>query len=146
MRIYASTKKNTNAKIIEPFFHETRHLSYIWSPDNKELFQVECNKIYYVKQNRKGEKMKTLLGAFPITIDPIEYLKSDDECYQIPPKSRSEFLLHKVYKPSPTSLVEWIFVYEGENLKENYFALPAEADINEPSIKAELLWGLCPRG
>ena len=62
MRIYASTKKNTNAKIIEPFFHETRHLSYIWSPDNKDLFQVECNKIYYVKQNRKGEKMKTLLG------------------------------------------------------------------------------------
>jgi hypothetical protein len=142
MRIY-TTKKNVPSQL-EPFLYETRTVNYIWSQKNEELFQIENNKIFYVQQSRKGEKTKTLLGAFPITIDQTEYIKASEECYQIPPKCRSEILLQKVYKPSPTSLVEWIFVYEGEIFKENYFSLSADADINTPGIKADLIWGLHP--
>ena len=143
-------KKNSILEKLEPYYVETRHINYIWTSDKtstttdcSELYQVENNRIYYIRQIKAREKIKTLLGAFPITIDKTEYIK-EEECYQIPPKCRNEFLRHKVYKNSPTSLVEWIFVYEGEQLRENYFYLPNNLDINEPSIKADLLWGLCP--
>ena len=153
-------KKNSILEKLEPYYVETRHINYIWTcttndssttsassssttSNCSELYQVENNRIYYIRQIKAREKIKTLLGAFPITIDKTEYIK-EEECYQIPPKCRNEFLRHKVYKNSPTSLVEWIFVYEGEQLRENYFYLPNNLDINEPSIKADLLWGLCP--
>jgi hypothetical protein len=150
MRIYAGTsaagtsvkdEKKNLLKLLEPHYYETQHIHYIWT--SNDLYQVENNRIYYVRQLKTREKTKTLLGAFPITIDHTEYIK-EDECYQIPPKSRNEFLRHKVYKRTPTSLVEWIFVYEGEQLRENYFHVPKNTDINEPEIKADLLWGLCP--
>ena len=145
-------KKNSILEKLEPYYVETRHINYIWTSDStsktsttdcSELYQVENNRIYYIRQIKVREKVKTLLGAFPITIDKTEYIK-EEECYQIPPKCRNEFLRHKVYKNSPTSLVEWIFVYEGDTLRENYFYLPNNLDINEPSIKADLLWGLHP--
>ena len=149
MRIYASVssnivdkKKNKLSDLLEPHYYETRHIHYIHA-NTTDLYQVENNKIYYVRQMKINEKSKTLLGAFPITIDHTEYIK-EDECYQIPPKSRTEFLRHKVYKKTPASLVEWIFVYEGDQLRENYFYIPKDTDINDATIKADLLWGLCP--
>ena len=148
MRIFASINNKANNVLnkLEPFFFELRHLSYILSNNvsgSNQMYQVEHNKIYNVHISQVKEKTKTLLGAFPITIDYTEYIK-EDECYQIPPKCRSEFLVQKIYKPSPESLVEWVFVYEGETLKDNYFYVPGYADINSPAIKADLLWGLCP--
>jgi hypothetical protein len=144
MRIYTNKKANNVLNKLEPFFFEVRHLSYIYSNSNNisnEMYQVEHNKIYNVRVSQVKEKTKTLLGAFPISIDYTEYIK-EDECYQVPPKCRSEFLVQKIYKPSPSSLVEWFFVYEGETLKENYFYVPGYADINSASVKADLLWGL----
>ena len=150
MRIYASINNKANNVLnkLEPFFFEVRHLSYIYSTSgsnsisgSNEMYQVEHNKIYNVRVSQMKEKTKTLLGAFPISIDYTEYIK-EDECYQVPPKCRSEFLVQKIYKPSPSSLVEWVFVYEGETLKENYFYVPGYADINSASVKADLLWGL----
>ena len=144
MRIYTNKKANNVLNKLEPFFFEVRHLSYIYSVSNSnEMYQVEHNKIYNVRVSKGKEKTKTLLGAFPITIDYTEYIK-EYECYQVPPKCRSEFLVHKIYKPSPSSLVEWVFVYEGDYLKENYFNVPGYADINSPQVKADLLWGLHP--
>lgn len=148
MRIYASINNKANNVLnkLEPFFFELRHLSYIYSISNSnsnQMYQVEHNKIYNVRISQVKEKTKTLLGAFPITIDYTEYIK-EDECYQVPPKCRSEFLVQKIYKPSPSSLVEWVFVYEGETLKENYFYVPGYADINSVQVKADLLWGLHP--
>jgi hypothetical protein len=151
MRIYTNKKANNVLNKLEPFFFELRHLSYILSNNvsgsisnsiSNEMYQVEHNKIYNVRVSQGKEKTKTLLGAFPITIDYTEYIK-EDECYQVPPKCRSEFLVQKIYKPSPSSLVEWVFVYEGEILKENYFYVPGYADINSAQVKADLLWGFC---
>jgi hypothetical protein len=147
-------KKNSLFDKLEPYYYETRHLNYIWTGGSSttsassttggsDLYQVENNKIYYIRQLKSKERTKTLLGAFPITIDHIEYIK-EDECYQIPPKCKNEFLRHKVFKRTPTSLVEWVFVYEGDLLRENYFYVPMNHDINEVDIKADLLWGLHP--
>ena len=148
MKVYSSVSTTTKdekknlLKLLEPHFYEVRNLNYIWTANNTDLYQVENNRIYYIRQlKEKDNKTKTLLGAFPITIDHTEYIK-ENECYQIPPKSRNEFLRHKVYKRTPTSLVEWIFVYEGDQFRENYFYVPKNTDINEPDIKADLLWGL----
>ena len=146
--ISTDKKKNNLFDKLEPHYYETRHFNYIWTgasstAGTSELYQVENNKIYYIRQLKSKEKTKTLLGAFPITIDHIEYIK-EDECYQIPPKCKNEFLRHKVFKRTPTSLVEWVFVYEGDQLRENYFYVPMQHDINEAGIKADLLWGLCP--
>ena len=142
MRIYASINNKANNVLnkLEPFFFEIRHLSYICSISGS-MYQVEHNKIYNVRVSQVKEKSKTLLGAFPISIDYTEYIK-EDECYQVPPKCRCEFLVQKIYKPSPSSLVEWVFVYEGETLKDNYFYVPGYAEINSAQIKADLLWGL----
>ena len=143
MRIYAhkEIKKNVLTQLA-PYFTETKQLHYLLN--KSDLFQLEHNKIYYVQQSKKNEpKVKTLFGAFPITIDKTEYLREMDESYQIPPQCKSEILLQKIYKPSPTSLVEWVFVYADDRLKENYFAVPAGTDINEPGVKADLMWGLC---
>jgi len=154
MRIFASINNKANNVLnkLEPFFFELRHLSYILSNNvsgsisnsisNSQMYQVEHNKIYNVRVSQVKEKTKTLLGAFPISIDYTEYIK-EYECYQVPPKCRSEFLVQKIYKPSPESLVEWVFVYEGEILKENYFFVPGYADINSAQVKADLLWGFC---
>ena len=145
MRIYAHTilKKNVLSHL-EPFYFETRQLSYITNADsrstNEDLYQVEQNKIYYIRRV-KNEKQKTLFGAFPITIDHTEFIK-EDECYQVPVKYKTEFLRHKVFKSSPSSLVEWVFVYENDQMRENYFYVPSIEDINSPAIKADLMWCL----
>lgn len=153
MRIYAHTilKKNVLTNI-EPFYYETRQLNYISrahsdsistntiGTGSDDLYQVEQNKIYYIRCIN-SEKQKTLFGAHPITIDYTEFIK-EDECYQVPVKYKNQFFRHKVFKSSPSSLVEWVFVYENDQLKENYFYVPAREDINSSAIKADLLWCL----
>lgn len=144
MRIYAYTalKKNVLSHL-EPFYCETRQISYIKSTNevaSDDLYQVEQNKIYYVRRI-KNEKEKTFFGAFPITIDYTEFIK-EDECYQVPIKYKTEFFRHKVFKSSPSSLVEWVFVYENDQLKENYFYVPATENFNKPAIKADIMWCL----
>ena len=139
MRLYAHTTLKKNV------------LSYIASADeidaasaapalDLDLYQIEQNKIYFIRRINK-KSVKTLFGAFPITIDYTEFI-NEGECYQVPVKYKTQRLLHKVFKRSPSSWVEWVFVYEEAELKENYFYVPDHLDINSPAIKADLMWCL----
>jgi hypothetical protein len=142
MRIYGSAntnfiKKNNQAKL-EPYFYQIRNINYIHTSDG--LLQIENNRIYRIRVNN-APVIKTMIGAFPITVNKTEYTR-EGECYQVHPNSRHEFLIHKVYKASPTNLVEWICVYRENNLLDNYFSLPEGTDINSPDVKADLLFFL----
>ena len=84
---------------------------------------------------------KTLLGAFPVTIDESEFIR-EEECYQIAPRSFKEYTTVKTYRmPQHTSGLEWILEYKDNELHDNYFTFPTAsyADIHSPKIKAELL-------
>ena len=138
MRIYILSnsllKKNSLAKL-EPYFQGTRHISYIWSIQG--LLQVENNKIYQVRIHDVLAR-KSLLGAYPITIDESEFIR-EEECFQIAPRSYKEYTTLKSYRLTPTSEVEWVLEFKEDELHDNYFQLPKTADIHTPKIKAELL-------
>jgi hypothetical protein len=143
MRVYihsnANLKKNILDKL-EPYFHNERHICYIWSVGG--LLQVENNKIYKVKIQDVLAK-KTLLGAFPVTIDESEFLRKE-ECYQIAPRSYKEYTTLKAYRlpaqaQAQASVIEWILEYKDNELHDNYFSLPAGEDIHSPKNKADLL-------
>lgn len=135
MRIYilSTLKKNMLAKL-EPYFVHSRYISYIWSSDG--LLQIENEKIYRMKIKDVPAK-KTLLGAFPVTIDESEFIR-EEECYQIAPRTYKEYATLKTYRmPQHSSALELILEYKGDDLYDNYFSCPAGTDIQ--SIKAEIL-------
>jgi len=165
MRIYilsnAAVKKNILAKL-EPYLHNSRYISYIWSVNG--LLQVENDKIYKIKIKDVMSK-KTLLGAYPVTIDESEFIR-EEECYQIAPRSHKEYMTIKTYKlatianatatananatPNATasanlltasSNLEWIFEYKDDELHDNYFSLANGEfeDIHSPKVKTDLL-------
>lgn len=138
MRLYilsnSTVKKNILAKL-ETYFHNERYISYIWSIIG--LFQVENNKIYRMKIKDVQSK-KTLLGAYPVTIDESEIIR-EEECFQIAPRSYKEYTTLKAYRLQQDSLLEWILEYKDDELHDNYFTLPNGEDIHSPKIKAELL-------
>jgi len=138
MRIYILSNINLKKNIIEklePYFNNLRHISYIWSVNG--LLQVENNKIYKMKIKDVVSK-KTLLGAFPITIDESEFIR-EEECFQIAPRSYKEYTTLKSYRIQPTSNLEWILEYKDDELHDNYFYLPATEDLYSPKIKGEIL-------
>jgi len=123
MRVYIHNNKNDAAPNLEPYFHTICTIS---NKTTGDVLLLENNRIYRMKSASKNSEIKTILGIYPVTIkgEPVK----GEECYQIPPQSREEILTHKVYKKD---LVEWIFVYNDENvLLENYFSLPEGTDIN----------------
>ena len=141
MRIYilsnATLKKNILSKL-EPYLHSIRHICYIWSVNG--LLQVEDNKIYRV-QIKDVQSKKTLLGAFPVTIDESEFIRKE-ECFQIAPRSYEEYTMLKTYRISSTastSSIEWILEYKDDELNDNYFTLPNGEDIHSVKNKADLL-------
>ena len=138
MRIYILSnsllKKNSLAKL-EPYFQGVRHISYIWSIQG--LLQVENNKIYQVRIHDVLAR-KSLLGAYPITIDESEFIR-EEECFQIAPRAYKEYTTLKSYRLTPSSEVEWVVEYKDDELHDNYFQLPKTVDIHTPKIKAELL-------
>ena len=143
MRIYvlsnATLKKNILAKL-EPFLYNTRHISYIWAVNG--LVQVEDNKVYNV-QIKDVKSKKTLLGAFPVTIDESEFIRKE-ECFQIAPRSYKEYTTLKTYRlPACVNAcekpLEWILEYKGDELHDNYFTLPNGEDIHSVKNKADLL-------
>jgi hypothetical protein len=149
MRIYvlsnATVKKNILAKL-DPYLHNTRHICYIWSVNG--LLQVEGDKIYGIKIKDVPSK-KTLLGAFPVTIDESEFQRQE-ECYQIAPRSYKEYTILKTYSVSASShassqasshasLLEWVLEYKDDELHDNYFTLPNGEDIHSAKNKADLL-------
>jgi hypothetical protein len=138
MRIYilsnATLKKNILNKL-EPYLHSIRHICYIWSVNG--LLQLEENKIYQV-QIKDVQSKKTLLGAFPVTIDESEFIRKE-ECFQIAPRSYEEYTMLKTYKASSTSSIELILEYKDNELHDNYFTLPNGEDIHSAKNKADLL-------
>ena len=135
MRIYIHNNKKDNANALEPYFHTIRTIYNICNKETGDMMQIENNRIHRMKPVNTKSDIKTILGIYPVTIkdDAIR----GEECYQIPPQSKEEILKHKVYKKG---LVEWIFVYNDENvLLENYFSLPEGLDINNAAIKADML-------
>ena len=135
MRLFFKTGKKNMTTKLEPYFCETRNLSYIWSEDG--LLQVINNKIYRIRI-QDAPVINTLLGAFPVTLDPSEYIR-EDECYQVLPTNYPEFLTQKIYKISLDKKVEWVFEYQQDTLRDNYFLLPEGTDIHSAEIKADLL-------
>ena len=138
MRIYvlsnATLKKNILNKL-EPYLHSIRHICYIWSVNG--LLQVEENKIYRV-QIKDVQSKKTLLGAFPVTIDESEFIRKE-ECFQIAPRSYEEYTMLKTYSIASASSIEWILEYKDNELHDNYFTLPNGEDIHSAKNKADLL-------
>ena len=121
MRIYAYLIKDGNTELknkLEPYFYETRYSNRLWTPEG--LFQIENNKIFRVRI-KDVPVTKTMIGAFPVTIDASEFVQEPEESYQVPPQSQPEYLIQKVYRLS--SHIEWVFVYDssGEMLIDNYF-------------------------
>ena len=149
MRIYivsnATLKKNILSKL-EPYLHNTRYISYIWSVNG--LLQVEDNKVYRIKIKDVISK-KTLLGAFPVTMDESAFIR-EEECFQIAPRSHKEYTTLKIYKAgasgagtsaagTSTSSLEWVLEYKDDELHDNYFTLPNGEDIHSVKNKAALL-------
>ena len=96
MRIHILSNAVVKKKIalLDPYLRETRQICYIWSMSG--LLQIENNKIYKIKI-KDVPAIKTLLGAFPATIDESEFIR-EEECYQILPIAHKEYTTLKIYR------------------------------------------------
>lgn len=123
MKIYILSNQFVQQNLLEklePYLNSTQHISYIWSING--LIQVENRKIYNVKI-KDEPVIKTLIGAFPATIDKSEFIR-ENECYQIAPRSYNEYTEIVSYKLIQSSQLEWVFEYKDNVLCDNYFTLP----------------------
>lgn len=158
MRIYAYANNSNYAfsETIKPkltaYFCEVRHINNLWTPSG--LFQIEDNKLFRV-EIKDAPVVKTLLGAYPVTIDASEFSRASEQWYQVPPETHPELIIQKVYKASASttstsvssttsaaaSKLEWIFEYDssGEVLRDNYFYLPPNEDIHASENKADIM-------
>jgi hypothetical protein len=135
MRVYILSTLNVKKNMLDklaPYLHEIQQVSYIWSIDG--LLQLENDKLFRMKIKDVVAK-KTLVGAYPATIDESEFIR-EEEWHQIPPRSFKECLTLKSYR-LPDSSLEWILEYKDNELHDNYFKLPATEDIH--SAKTEVL-------
>ena len=140
MRIYSQPNKRsiTGKNNLIPYFWETRKKQYIFTEDGVK--QIEQNKMYNI-MIKDVPIVKTLLGAYPVTIDASDFVKVDEEWYQVPPETHPELIVQKVYKASVSMKLEWVFEYDssGEVLRDNYFYLPPNEDIHASENKADLM-------
>jgi hypothetical protein len=146
MRIYAYANNSNYAfsETIKPklaaYFVEVRHINNLWTPSG--LFQIEDNKLFRV-EIKDAPVVKTLLGAYPVTIDASEFSRASEQWYQVPPETHPELIIQKVYKASASAntKLEWIFEYDssGEVLRDNYFYLPPNEDMHASENKADLM-------
>lgn len=146
MRIYAYANNSNYAfnDTIKPklaaYFCEVRHINNLWTPSG--LFQIEDNKLFRV-EIKDAPVVKTLLGAYPVTIDASEFSRASEQWYQVPPETHPELIIQKVYKASASAntKLEWIFEYDssGEVLRDNYFYLPPNEDMHASENKADLM-------
>jgi hypothetical protein len=123
MRIYVLSNNVVKKKIalLEPYLQETRQICYIWSVNG--LLQIENNKIYKIKIKDVPTK-KTLLGAFPATIDESEFIRKE-ECYQILPIAHKEYTTLKIYRVKGSTLTNPA-PNPSTNLSENQTPNPSQ--------------------
>ena len=162
MRIYL--KKRLALALVPGFVPDIRSLTYIYTGKGydaegyihnaegyihnaegyihnaaSDLIQLD-QKLYKILSSPSVE-VKTMLGAWPVTLDKREYTRGE-EVYQVPPRAQVEQLTQYVYRLTPESLAEYREEYTASDhtLKYNYLSLPPEIkDIHQPEIKAELL-------
>ena len=136
MKIYILStqhvEKNTLPKL-EKYLTSTQYITYIWSIDG--LMQVENHKIYNI-HIKDVPVIKTLIGAYPATIDKSEFIR-ENETYQIAPRNFNEYTELVAYKLKPSSQLEWVFEYKDDVLNNNYFELPN--DVNYEVYQKEIL-------
>lgn len=141
MRIYCSNHLKDVPEKLESLFHANRTVTHINTNDG--VLFLNNNKIYRLMESKTPVK-KTMIGVFPATIKSEPY-DTTKECFQVPPHSTQEVFIHKVYKSSPESEVEYIFVKkQSGELVENYFSVQDGTDINRADVKADVLRGLTP--
>lgn len=129
-------EKNGILNKLEEYIHRTSYINFIWSING--LIEIEDKKIYSI-DIVDVPVIKTMFGAYPLTIDNSKYVRCE-ETYQIYPRSTKEYILQQRFKFSHDSKVEWVVEYKDNELYDNYFYIN-QVDVNcihtEP-IKSEL--------
>jgi hypothetical protein len=119
---------------------ETQYITYLHTSSG--LLRLDQNqKIYKMLVTNPSPNIKTMVGAWPVTVDKTEYTLGE-EIYQVPPKARVEQLRREIYRLRPESLVEYVQDFN-DLMPVYYLYIPAEIkDIHPPEIKADLLYFL----
>jgi hypothetical protein len=121
---------------LQPFIHKTSYISYIWSING--LLEVEDNKIFNIDVV-DVPVVKTLFGAYPITIDKSKFVRNE-ECYQVAPRTYNEYTEEQRFRLTPTSKVEWVIEFREDIIHDNYFYIPGDDDsvLHTEPIRTEL--------
>jgi len=121
---------------LQPFIHKTSYISYIWSING--LLEVEDNKIFNI-DIVDVPVVKTLFGAYPITIDKSKFVRNE-ECYQVAPRTYNEYTEEQRFRLTPTSKIEWVIEFREDIIYDNYFYIPGDDDsvLHTEPIRSEL--------
>jgi len=121
---------------LQPFIHKTSYISYIWSING--LLEVEDNKIFNIDVI-DVPVVKTLFGAYPITIDKSKFVRNE-ECYQVAPRTYNEYTEEQRFRLTPTSKIEWVIEFREDIIYDNYFYIPGDDDsvLHTELIRSEL--------
>ena len=121
---------------LQPFIHKTSYISYIWSING--LLEVEDNKIFNIDVV-DVPVVKTLFGAYPITIDKSKFVRNE-ECYQVAPRTYNEYTEEQRFRLTPTSKIEWVIEFREDIIHDNYFYIPGDDDsvLHTEPIRTEL--------
>ena len=121
---------------LQPFIHKTSYISYIWSING--LLEVEDNKIFNIDVV-DVPVVKTLFGAYPITIDKSKFVRNE-ECYQVAPRTYNEYTEEQRFRLTPTSKIEWVIEFREDIIYDNYFYIPGDDDsvLHTEPIRSEL--------
>jgi|SRR5210317_460810 hypothetical protein len=121
---------------LQPFIHKTSYISYIWSING--LLEVEDNKIFNIDVV-DVPVVKTLFGAYPITIDKSKFVRNE-ECYQVAPRTYNEYTEEQRFRLTPTSKIEWVIEFREDIIHDNYFYIPGDDDsvLHTEPIRSEL--------
>ena len=121
---------------LQPFIHNTSYISYIWSING--LLEVEDNKIFNIDVI-DVPVVKTLFGAYPITIDKSKFVRNE-ECYQVAPRTYNEYTEEQRFRLTPTSKIEWVIEFREDIIHDNYFYIPGDDDsvLHTEPIRTEL--------
>jgi len=121
---------------LQPFINNTSYISYIWSING--LLEVEDNKIFNIDVI-DVPVVKTLFGAYPITIDKSKFVRNE-ECYQVAPRTYNEYTEEQRFRLTPTSKIEWVIEFREDIIHDNYFYIPGDDDsvLHTEPIRTEL--------
>lgn len=115
-------EKNEILDKLTDYIHHTTYINFIWSING--LIEIEDSKIYSV-DIVDVPVIKTMIGAYPVTIDNSKYIRCE-ETYQTYPRSINEFVFQQRFKFSHDSKVEWVVEYKNDELYDNYFYIKGD--------------------